>query len=166
MIKLLVLDVDGVLTDGKIIYNESGSETKNFHVRDGLGIKMAQKAGIHIAVISGRKSKVTELRANELKIEHVFTGVDNKLICLRELCNKLMIDLSTEVAFIGDDINDISILKECAFSGAVKDASEYVKRNVQFISNFNGGNGAVREFIEAILMRNGQWEDIFKSYLA
>ncbi|UOD34001.1 HAD-IIIA family hydrolase [Deferribacteraceae bacterium V6Fe1] len=166
MIKLLVLDVDGVLTDGKIIYNEFGAETKNFHVRDGLGIKMAQKAGIDIAIISGRKSKVTELRANELKIEHVFTGVDNKLLCLRELCDKLGIDLSDEVAFIGDDINDISILKECAFSGTVDDAPEYVKKNVHFISNFNGGNGAVREFIEAILMRNGQWENIFKSYLA
>jgi 3-deoxy-D-manno-octulosonate 8-phosphate phosphatase (KDO 8-P phosphatase) len=166
MIKLLVLDVDGVLTDGKIIYNESGAETKNFHVRDGLGIKMAQKAGIVIAIISGRKSKVTELRANELEIKHIFTGVDNKLACLKQLCEELKINLTDEVAFIGDDINDLSILKECAFSGTVDDAPEYVKENVHFISKFSGGYGAVRDFIEAILMRNGQWENIFKSYLA
>jgi 3-deoxy-D-manno-octulosonate 8-phosphate phosphatase (KDO 8-P phosphatase) len=165
MIKLLVLDVDGVLTDGKIIYTESGHEIKNFNVRDGLGIKMAQKANITVAIISGRESRVTELRAKELKIEHVFTGIDNKLDCLDKLCEKLGIVLDKETAFIGDDINDIAILKRCAFSGTVADAPYYIKKEVNFVSNFKGGNGAVREFIEAILMRNEQWEDIYKSYL-
>lgn len=165
MIKLLVLDLDGVLTDGKIIYLDNAVEIKNFHVRDGLGIKMAQKAGIITSIISGRRSKVTELRASELKIEHVFQGVENKLKCLRELCNNLKIDLSTEVAFIGDDINDLNVIRECAFSGTVNDAPEYIKADVDFISNYNGGCGAVREFIEEVLKRNGQWEDIFKSYL-
>lgn len=163
MIKLLALDVDGVLTDGKIILSESG-ELKNFSVKDGFGIKLAQKAGIEICIITGRFSNITAKRAQELGIVHIYNGVDDKLSCLSDLCRKLNIDISTETAYMGDDLNDMKVLKSCFFSGTVSDAPYYIKKEVEFVSLSRGGEGAVREFIEAILVRNGQWENIFHTY--
>ena len=163
MIKLLALDVDGVLTDGKIILSGAG-ELKNFSVKDGFGIKLAQKAGIEVCIITGRFSDITAKRAHELGIVHLYNGVDDKFSCFSDICNKLNVDMSSETAYMGDDLNDMKILKSCFFSGTVSDAPYYIKKEVDFVSQSKGGDGAVREFIEAILVRNGKWEEIFCTY--
>lgn len=166
MIKLLILDVDGVLTDGGIIYDENGLETKRFNVKDGLGgIKTAQKAGLEFAIISGRKSKVTDLRMNELGIKHVYTGVKNKLECYEGLIAEMGGLKDENVAYIGDDLNDMALLQRIGLSATVADSFSYIKENVDFITTRKGGDGAVREFIEEILERNGQWSEIKKLIL-
>lgn len=163
MIKLLILDVDGVLTDGKISYSSAGAEIKNFNVKDGLGIKMMQAANIYIAIISGRHSEVTTLRANELGIDIVYQGIRNKCEIFDKIINDLDI-IPAETAFIGDDYNDIALLKKVGYSATVKDGAEIVKHHVDTVIPLNGGNGAVRFFIELILKRNGQWKNIISQY--
>jgi 3-deoxy-D-manno-octulosonate 8-phosphate phosphatase (KDO 8-P phosphatase) len=163
-IKLLILDVDGVLTDGKITYTESGEEIKSFNVKDGLGIKLLQKAGIEVAIISGRKSKVTEIRANELGIEKIFQGIADKKEIFNELINELKIT-KEETAFIGDDFNDVSLLKEVGYSATVLNSPNELKEIVDVVINAKGGEGAVRIFIENILKRNNQWKNIINTYL-
>ncbi|MGD9808352.1 MAG: KdsC family phosphatase [Deferribacterales bacterium] len=164
-ISVLILDVDGVMTDGGIIYDENGHETKRFDVKDGLGIKLAQKCGIEIVIISGRKSIVTDLRTAELGIRRVYTGVKDKLECYRMLKEEMGIS-DANVAYMGDDLNDISLLKAVGFSATVADAFDYMKGIVDYVTVRGGGRGAVREFIEAILERNGQWEDIKSKFLS
>jgi len=164
MIKLLVLDVDGVLTDGGIIYDESGVETKRFDVKDGLGIKLAQNAGVEVAVISGRKSKVTEIRCRELGIKRCYTGVKNKVECFEALEKEMSIT-ADETAFIGDDVNDLALLKKAGFSATTSDSFDYIKSQVHYVTVRKGGYGAVREFIEKILEKNGVWENILSSFL-
>jgi len=163
MINVLILDVDGVLTDGGIIYDENGLETKRFDVKDGLGIKMAQKAGIEVIIISGRKSKVTDIRTAELGIKRVFTGVKDKLACYEDVKAELNFN-DEDAAYMGDDLNDLALLKKVGFSATVADSFKYMKENVDFITTRKAGNGAVRELIEEILNRNGQWTDIKKSF--
>ncbi|PLX65818.1 MAG: 3-deoxy-D-manno-octulosonate 8-phosphate phosphatase [Denitrovibrio sp.] len=163
MINVLIMDVDGVLTDGGIIYDENGHETKRFDVKDGLGIKLGQKFGLEFIIISGRKSIVTELRAKELGIKRVFTGVKDKLKCYEEL--KAELGISDEnAAYIGDDLNDLALLAKVGFSATVADAFDCIKERVDFITSRKGGNAAVRELIEEILRRNGKWEDIQNSF--
>lgn len=165
MIDLLILDVDGVLTDGGIIYDENGHETKRFDVKDGLGIKLAQKAGIEVVIISGRRSRVIEIRAEELGIKRVFTGVKDKLACYESLRNELGAS-DAGAAYIGDDVNDMALLKRVGFSATVADSFDYMKENVDYVTSRGAGRGAVREFIEEILKRNGQWENIKKSFFS
>lgn len=165
MINVLILDVDGVLTDGGIIYDENGHETKRFDVKDGLGIKLAQKAGIEVVIISGRNSKVTELRADELGIKRVHTGVKDKLECYKAVIAELGLQ-DENAAYMGDDINDLALLRHVGLSCTVPDSFYYIKEDVDYITEKAAGRGAVREFIEEILKRNGQWEDIKNSYLS
>jgi 3-deoxy-D-manno-octulosonate 8-phosphate phosphatase (KDO 8-P phosphatase) len=164
MIKLLVLDVDGVLTDGGIIYDESGVETKRFDVKDGLGIKLAQNTGVEVAVISGRKSAVTEIRCRELGIKRCFTGIKNKVDCYRSLIDEIGIT-AEETAFIGDDVNDLALLRLSGFSATTSDSFDYIKSQVHYVTVRKGGHGAVREFIEKILEKNGVWENTLNSFL-
>jgi len=163
MIKVLFLDVDGVLSDGAIIYDENGVETKRFDVKDGLGIKLAQHAGIEIVIISGRKSKVTDVRCAELGIKRVNTGVKDKVECYESIKAEMNIS-DDETAYMGDDINDMALLKKVGLSATVDDAFDYMKESVKFVASRRGGNGAVRELIEEILKRNGQWEETLKSF--
>lgn len=162
-VRLLIMDVDGVLTDGKITYTASGEEIKSFHVRDGLGIKLAKKAGIELAIISARFSKITALRAQELGIEYVYQGHFEKLDIYEEIKNKLDIP-DEKIAFIGDDLNDIPILKRVGLPATVSDAPDVVKRFAQIVTPQSGGQGAVRHLIEIILKRNGKWEEIVNAY--
>ncbi|KAA0258191.1 HAD-IIIA family hydrolase [Deferribacter autotrophicus] len=163
MIKYIFLDVDGVLTDGAIIYGEHCGEIKNFNVRDGLGIKLAIRLGYEIFVLTGRNSNVTKQRCKELGITNVFQGLDNKVKIYEEIKRKYNFS-DNEAAYIGDDINDISLLKKVGFSATVNDAPDYVKDVVDFIVPVDGGKGAVRVFIEEIIKRNGQWEKVLSFY--
>ena len=149
-IKLLLLDVDGVMTDGTIILDKQGNETKAFHVRDGLGIKLAQKAGIIIGIITGRSSEVVNVRARELDIREVHQGAREKIAVYDLLVSKYGLR-DEEVAYIGDDIVDVSIFKRVGFAAAVADADPSVKPHVDMITKTEGGRGAVREVINLIL---------------
>jgi 3-deoxy-D-manno-octulosonate 8-phosphate phosphatase (KDO 8-P phosphatase) len=158
-IKLLILDVDGVLTDGSIVLDNYGNELKSFHVRDGHGIKMLMKAGIHVAIITGRQSKVVEKRAHELGIRDVFQKCYNKEVAYDNLARKYSLD-DSEIAYIGDDIIDIPVLKKTGLSVVVADADDEAKAFARFITEKAGGRGAVREFCDLILKAKGLWKDV------
>ncbi len=163
-IELLVLDVDGTLTDGSIIYSSNGEDIKSFNVKDGFGIEGWIKLGKKAAIITGRTSKIIQRRANELKIEYFFEGVRNK----KEVLSKLMSDLSldsSQVASIGDDLNDLNMFSLSGISFAPFDAIEYVRNNADVVLTKKGGDGAVREMIEYILKRDGLEDKFIEPWL-
>ncbi len=162
-IKLVILDVDGVLTDGSIILDNEGNEFKSFHVRDGHGIKMLIKAGFKIAMITGRYSKVVERRARELGITDVYQKCFDKTVAYRHLVEKYSVS-SVEVAYIGDDIVDLPLLHKSGFSVAVSDAEEEAKKAAMMITKNKGGRGAVREVCDFLLKAKGLWEGIIDEY--
>lgn len=149
-IELIVLDVDGVLTDGKIIYSSDGAELKNFDVKDGHGIVMARDSGVLFAIVSGRKSDVTRLRARDLKIKYVYQNIKNKKELIQKLVDELNIDLS-QVAFVGDDVIDIPAMQIAGIGVAVADAHPETLRKADWVTTRKGGNGAVREFVDLII---------------
>ena len=154
-IKLILLDVDGVMTDGSIILDNQGNEIKTFHVRDGHGIKMAQKNGIMIGIITGRKSEVVAIRARELGIEEVHQGAYEKIATYDSILAKYGLR-DEETAFIGDDVVDVDIFKRTGIAVAVADADPAVRPHVDLILKTAGGRGAVREFINLILKSRGK----------
>jgi len=149
-IKLLILDVDGVLTDNTLYINDDGEETKRFNVSDGMGIYLAFCAGLEIALISGRKSKATEFRAFDLKIKHVYLGVTNKIKVYQKIKKNLKLS-DEQIAYVGDDILDVPILKKVALPICVKGANPIAVRFAKFVTKAEGGEGAVREVIDMIL---------------
>lgn len=163
-IKLLILDVDGVMTDGRIILDNEGNEFKAFHVRDGHGIKMAVKAGINVAVITGRTSKVVERRAKELGITEVYQGTFKKSVIYESLLQKYKCK-DESVAFMGDDVVDIGLLKRVGLSAVPADADEETKKWAAFVSLKEGGRGAVREFIELILKSSKLWDKVSGEFI-
>ena len=150
VIRLLVLDVDGVLTDGRLHYGARGEALKVFHVRDGQGIKALQASGVTVAVISGRRSAATLRRCRELDIRHVFQSIDNKLACLEKICKRLRIALA-ECAAVGDDTADVAVLRAVGRSFAPADAHRDAHAAAQQITRLRGGHGAVREVCDALL---------------
>ncbi|MEW6619471.1 MAG: HAD-IIIA family hydrolase [bacterium] len=152
-IKLILMDVDGVLTDGRIILGEN-EELKFFDIKDGMGITLAKKAGLKVGVITGRTSKAVEKRGKELKMDYVIQEKINKLEAVEEILKKEKLDYKN-IAYIGDDIIDISLFRKVGFSATVNDAPEYIKSEVSYVANKNGGRGAVREIIEYILKNQG-----------
>jgi 3-deoxy-D-manno-octulosonate 8-phosphate phosphatase (KDO 8-P phosphatase) len=162
-IKMLILDVDGVMTDGKIIMDSDGREMKNFNVRDGHGLVMIQRHGIQVAILTGRTSAVVDHRARDLKITEVYQGALNKKEVFEQILkkNKLLPDTT---AFIGDDIVDIPVLKMVGFSVAVADALDVVKKPVDYVTANKGGQGAVREICEMLLMAQGYWTEVAARY--
>jgi 3-deoxy-D-manno-octulosonate 8-phosphate phosphatase (KDO 8-P phosphatase) len=162
-IRLLVLDVDGVMTDGKIIMNDMGREIKNFDVKDGHGIKILMRCGIDVILLTGRRSAVVEHRAKDIGIEEVYQGIFNKLEKFEEILQNKAFNYEN-IAFMGDDIVDIPLLKRVGFSVAVADATEEVKMCVDYITKKAGGDGAVREVCELILQAQGKWIDVAKRY--
>jgi len=162
-IKLLLLDVDGVLTDGRIVYDANGIETKFFNVKDGHGIKMLQRGGIEVGIISGRKSQVVENRAAELGITLVYQKALDKLAPYLEIleCRGLK---DENVAFMGDDIIDIPVMRRAGFSAAPADALDYVLEHAHFVTRNRGGWGAVRELCDLILKGNGTWDAVTERY--
>ena len=168
-ITTIIIDIDGTLTDGIISYGNDGNESKNFHVRDAKGISLAKTAGLKIVLMTSSEAKSVVHRANTLKITNdTHLGIRNKLKCLNEIKFAYNLDL-TNIAFIGDDINDILPLEIVGLPIAVNDAVEEVKILVAnrngIITKKNGGNGAVREAIETILKEQGRWDDIIKQDL-
>ena len=157
MIKLLVLDVDGCLSDGKLIYSSDGVESKNFNVKDGLGISTWVKIGNHVAIITGRNSTIVERRAKELGVGHLHQGIKDKDRVLKEIVNSLGITLD-EVAAIGDDLNDYHMLSLVGKSFTPKNGVKEIRELVQNVLSFNGGDGAVREMIDILVDENGQRE--------
>ncbi len=164
-IKLLVLDVDGVLTDGTLIINADGSETKFFNTLDGHGIRMWRRAGLEVAIISGRESEPTRRRAAQLGIEHVFQDCHFKLPVIEELLGRL--DLTPEkVAYVGDDLMDLPVIRYVGFGVAVADAADEVKQYADYVTTKPGGKGAVRETIEHILKGTDKWDKLMERYLS
>ena len=162
MIKLILLDVDGTLTDGGIYLGNSGEELKKFNVKDGYAIVNAQKLGIEFGIITGRKSELVEIRSNELKIKYLYQGISEKTVILEEIMQKTGLK-KEEIAYMGDDLNDILIMKQSGLTGAPKDAANEVIQIADFVSEKNGGSGAVREFVEYILKKDGKWETFLKN---
>ncbi|MEN6330607.1 MAG: HAD-IIIA family hydrolase [Smithella sp.] len=162
-IKILVMDVDGVMTDGRIIMDDDGRETKNFDVRDGHGIKLVQRYGIEVALLTGRKSEVVNHRASELGIKEVHQKIFNKKEVFAQILQKNNLD-SSQAAFIGDDVIDIPVLKEAGFSVAVADALDIVKKTADYVTKNKGGRGAVREVCEMLLQAQGRWPEIAAKY--
>ncbi|MBN1123564.1 MAG: HAD-IIIA family hydrolase [Sedimentisphaerales bacterium] len=163
-IRLLILDLDGVLTDGSIFLHADGSESKRFHVQDGHGIKMWQRAGLEVAIISGREAKVTDLRAEQLGIQHVLQGRKKKLPTFESLLSELCLR-QEQVAYIGDDLLDIPLIRRAGFGVAVANAVNEVKDAADYVTQLNGGRGAVREVIEYILKRSDRWQELMDPYL-
>ena len=163
-IKMLILDVDGVLTDGTLVLNADGTETKFFNSLDGHGIKMWKRSGHDVAILSGRLSAPTTHRAKQLEIEHVFQDCHDKLPILKEFLEKINLE-PQEVAYIGDDIVDLPSMRYVGFSIAVANAVDEIKEYADYVTTRIGGDGAVREAIEYILKNSGQWQALMERYL-
>ena len=162
-LKLLLLDVDGVLTDGKITIDDNGVESKSFNVRDGHGIKLIQRGGIKVGIITGRCSEVVKFRAAELGITILHQGIKNKIEAYEEILAQEGLQHS-EVAYVGDDVVDLPVMRKVGFSVAVADASEDLFSYVDYVSKHNGGCGAVREVTELILKGNQRWDELTNRY--
>jgi 3-deoxy-D-manno-octulosonate 8-phosphate phosphatase (KDO 8-P phosphatase) len=163
-IKLIVLDVDGVLTDGKIVIDSNGVEYKSFNVKDGMGISIAKFYGIKFAIITGRKSNSVDIRSKELNIDYVYQGISNKEVILSDLLNRIGLDYEN-VCYIGDDINDLSVIRKVGYSFAPKDAINQVKKEVDKVTIQQGGNGSVREAIDIILYSQTNYESLIFEFL-
>lgn len=162
-IKLLLLDVDGVLTDGKILYNDTGEEIKAFDVKDGHGIKLLLRSGMEVALVTGRESQVVLHRARDLGIEQVYQNVKNKIEIYETILKEKKLS-DTSVAFIGDDLVDIPVLRRVGFSATVWDAMPEVKEVVDYTASRRGGEGAVREICELLLKAQNKWEEVTDRY--
>jgi len=177
-IKLLLFDVDGVLTDGKLFLfpvstSESGGaasgqivvEAKGFHAQDGAGISIARIAGLKAGLITRRNSETVALRARDLKLEQVHQGIRNKLKAFREILSAERLSAS-EVAFVGDDVIDLTVMRNCGFSVAVANARREVKQAAHYVTPHAGGDGALRDVIEFILKAQGKWKQAVEKYIA
>ena len=162
-IKLVILDIDGVLTDGRIIFGDYGDELKFFDVQDGLGLVMLHRASIKTIIVSAKKSKVNIRRAKEVKALKIYQGVKDKLEIYKKVLKEFRL-LDEEVCFIGDDLIDIPILTRAGFSVAVANAVDEVKKVVHHVTQKSGGRGAVRELTDLILKTQGLWENLTARY--
>lgn len=163
-LKLLILDVDGVLTDGRLFFDHEGREYKCFHARDGHGIKLLRQSGVEVAVISGRNSPSVSLRMQSLGVEHVYQGHENKRAAFAEILQTLQFN-PQQVAHVGDDVLDLPIMTQVGFAVAVADANFAVKNRADWCTESAGGQGAVREVCDLIMATQGSLADILQSYL-
>ncbi len=163
-ITTLLLDVDGVLTDGGIIYGDDGAETKVFDSKDGLGIRFLIDAGVSVGIVTGRRSGALLHRCRNLGVEHVLDGVSDKAAVLDKIRER-MGAAPEEIAFIGDDLPDLPLMKKVGCAIAVADAREEVRERADIVTSATGGNGAVREICESILKAKGLWEGVLGRYL-
>lgn len=164
-IRLLIFDVDGVLTDGSLFIGDDGQEYKAFHSQDGHGMKMLQASGVDIAIITGRQSKVVSHRMDSLGIDHVYQGQLEKLPAYEQLLGKLNLQAS-QVAYVGDDVVDLPVMTRVGFAVAVQDAHNLVKQHSHWITPSRGGRGAAREVCELIMQAQGTLDSQLQHYLA
>jgi len=158
-IRMLVLDIDGVMTAGQIFITDAGEQIKAFNVRDGHGLKMLQRAGIEVAILTGRTSKVVALRAKELGIEYVIQGSLRKADGIQALCEQAGIEAS-DCAYMGDDVIDLPAMRLCRLSMAPSDAYQAVQAQVDWVAAYAGGAGAVRQACEGLILANDQWQHV------
>ena len=163
-IKLLVLDVDGVLTDGRMVVNADGTESRFFNALDGHGIRLWHRAGLKVAFLTGREVEATRHRAEQLEAEYVFQNCFDKLSALKKLLEELRLS-HREVACIGDDLPDLPMIRYVGFSAAVANAVDEVRQHADYVTTRRGGHGAVREVIEYILKNADKWQQLMKRYL-
>ena len=164
-IKLLLMDCDGVLTDGRIWILENGEDQKAFHTRDGLGIDLLHRAGLKSGIISGRISSALERRAQSLGVSYLWQGRDDKRQAFADTLAQAQVT-KDEVAFIGDDLTDLPLMVQCGLAITVGNGAAEVKAHAHYVTKAKGGKGAVREVVELILKAQGRWDDLVKSYLS
>jgi len=164
-IELILSDVDGVLTDGGIVFDNQGIETKTFHVRDGLGIALWRRAGLKFGVITARNSHIVKVRAAELGLEVVRQGFNEKLPVAREVAAQLGLE-PAQICYIGDDLTDLPVIQWAGLGVAVANAAEEVRERADLVTQRGGGQGAVRELVETILKQKRRWDDLIQRYLA
>lgn len=162
-IKLLLLDVDGVLTDGKIIYDDQGLETKFFNVKDGVGIRLLIKCGLEVGIITGRRSRVVQHRCANLGIEKVYQGVSNKATTFKKIIAESALS-EREVAYMGDDLPDLPLFDIVGLPIAVADACDLVRKKARIVTRAGGGQGAVREVCEMLLKAQELWDKVIASF--
>lgn len=163
-VKLIIFDVDGVLTDGRLFVTETGEEIKTFHSRDGHGMKMLQSTGVEIGIITGRTSQIVAHRCNELGIQHVYQGQRDKRPAFLKLIEALSLR-PEQVAYMGDDVVDLPVMKQVGFAIATQDAHDFVKKHADWHTLKNGGHGAAREACEFIMDAQGNLSTLLESYL-
>jgi len=163
-IKLALFDVDGILTSGNLTYGPEGIEIKDFHVHDGQGIKFLKKTGVEIGIITACKTLIIQKRINDLNIEHLYQGTSDKLPAYEDIKAKLNLN-DEEIAYMGDDLPDLPILKRVGFATTAKNANPIVKEHVHYITESYGGNGAAREVCDIIMQAQGTYKTIIDSYL-
>ncbi len=164
-IRLLLSDVDGVMTDGRIGFDNQGIESKQFHIRDGQGIRLWQQSGGQMGIVTGRSSQIVKLRAAELNIKIVRQGVDDKLTVVRSICAELQLELA-EVGYVGDDLPDWAVFGNVGLSVAVADAAEELRQAADYTTSLKGGDGAIREVVELLLKNTGRWDAAIRKYRA
>lgn len=164
-IKLLIVDVDGTLTNGILYYGVDGAEMRGFHVHDGLGLKLLELSGVTVAVISAKESSVVAKRLSDLKIKHIYLGYEKKLPAYETLRNQLGLR-DDEIAYMGDDLPDLPLLKKAGFAVSVPNAPEIIHQSVDYITLKKAGRGAVREACELIMKEQATYESVLKSYLS
>lgn len=164
-IKLVITDIDGVWTDGGMYYDNSGNEFKKFNTSDSAGVMMLRGLNIPLAIITGEDTEIVRRRAQKLKVDYLFMGVRNKLLVATNLCKDLGVNLS-DTAFIGDDINDVLLLRAVGLSAAPANAPDYVKSEAMWTMNQKGGDGVFREFVEKIVREMGLFEKVMSDYYA
>ena len=162
-VKLLLLDCDGVLTDGRITLVEGGDELKSFHTRDGHGLVMLHRAGLSSGIISGRTSSAVERRARDVGIRYVRQGELNKVVAFGEVLAEAGVS-PDEVAFVGDDVVDVPLMRRSGLAVAVADATDETRAHAHYVTRLPGGFGAVREVCELILRAQGHWPDLMRRY--
>jgi len=162
-IRLILTDVDGVLTDGGVCFDNQGVESKQFNIRDGQGIRLWQQSGGQLGIVTGRSSQVVKLRAAELDVDIVRQGVKDKLPTVRSICDELELKLS-QVCYLGDDLPDWAVIKHVGLGVAVGDAAEELKQDADYITSLHGGHGAMREVVELLLKNTNRWESVLRKY--
>lgn len=162
-IELLLSDVDGVMTCGTVTYDESGIETKTFHVRDGLGIKLWRRSGGAFGIVTSRDSPIVSWRAEEIGIDYVKQGATDKLPVVKQIARELGLTLD-QVAYLGDDLPDLPVIRAVGLGVAVADAAQEVQSAADYVTKLPGGRGAVRELVELLLKGSGQWDSLVEEF--
>jgi 3-deoxy-D-manno-octulosonate 8-phosphate phosphatase (KDO 8-P phosphatase) len=164
-VELVLSDVDGVLTDGGVIFDNQGIELKQFHIRDGLGIRLWQKAGFRFGLLTSRSSHIVKMRAAELNIEIIRQGFEEKLPAAQDVIRGLRLQ-PEQVCYIGDDLPDLPVINYVGLGVAVADAAKEVRAAADYVTRLPGGRGAVRELIELVLQAKNRWEDLIRNYVS